>query len=60
MFKGTGITALDLFQDHQSALKNKRGNFYEADLQKVYAWAQLKDYDTLTIVIISRQIRRKL
>ena len=32
MLKGTGITALDLYQDPQSALKNKMGNFDGADL----------------------------
>ena len=50
MFKGTGITALDLDQGLQAALKN----------QKSYARSQGKYDETLTIASISRQIRRKL
>ena len=34
MFEDTGITALYLDQYPQAALKNKMGNFDEADLQK--------------------------
>ena len=37
MFEGTGLTALDLDQDPQAALKNKIVNFNEADIQKAYA-----------------------
>ena len=44
IYEGTGLTALDLYQDPQSALKNKMGNFDEADIQKGCAWQQVK-YD---------------
>ena len=44
MFKGTCLTELDLDQDPQAVLKNKMGNFDEADLHKYYAPAQGKDY----------------
>ena len=43
MFKGTGLQALDLDQYPQGTMKNIMGNFYEADIQKSYAWAQGKD-----------------
>ena len=42
MFKGTDLTELDLDQELQAALKNKIGNFDEADLQKAYTQAQGK------------------
>ena len=44
MFKVTGITALDLDQDPQAALKNKMEIFDKAYLQKAYARAQGKYY----------------
>ena len=44
LFEGTGITKLYLDQDPQAALKNKIGNFDEAELQKPYAQVQVK-YD---------------
>ena len=37
MFNGTGLNSLYIYQDPQAALKNKIGNFDEADLQKAYA-----------------------
>ena len=37
-------------------LKNKIGKFDEADLQKSYAWAQVKYDEIVTITVISRQI----
>ena len=40
MCKAIGLTALDLYQDPQYALKNKMGNFYEANHQKKYASEQ--------------------
>ena len=40
MFKGTYLTALDLDQDPQVALKNQMVTFCEADLQKTYACAK--------------------
>ena len=43
MFEGTGLMALDLYHDPQSSMKNKMGNFDEADLQKFYAQAQVQD-----------------
>ena len=49
MFKGTGLTVLYLDQEPQTALKNKMGNFDDADLQKAYAWEQVKNYETITI-----------
>ena len=60
MFEDTGITALYLDQDPQDALKNKMGNFDEEDIQKVYAWAQDHDDETVTIASRSRKIGRKL
>ena len=36
------------------------GDFDEADLQKYYALAQIKDDETVTIAGISRQIGRKI
>ena len=53
MFKGTGLTALDLYQDPQYDLKNKIGNFYEADLHKAYDWAPGKDNETVIITSAS-------
>ena len=53
MFKGTGLMALDLYQDPQSDLKDKIGNFYEADLHKAYAWARGMDNETVTITSAS-------
>ena len=41
-------------------LKNKIGNFDEADLQKYYARAQGKYNETVTIAIRSLQIGKKL
>ena len=49
MFKGTGFTALNLDQDPRALLKNKMGNFDEADLQKAYAQAQVKDDETVNL-----------
>ena len=56
MFKGTCLTELDLDQDPQAALKNKIGNFYEADIQKAYARVQWKDDETVTITSISLKL----
>ena len=50
MFKGTGITALDLDQGLQAALKN----------QKSYARSQVKDNETVNIASISHHIGIKL
>ena len=55
MFEGTGLTAFDLYQDSQDALKNKIGNFDDANLQKDYARAQGKDDETVTIASRSCQ-----
>ena len=52
IFEGTGITALDLDQDPQSAMKNKISNFDEADLQKVYARAQRKYDEKVTYIFL--------
>ena len=60
MFEGPGITALYLYQNPQVALKNKMGNFDEADLQKAYVQAQGKYNEAVTIASRSRQIGRKL
>ena len=60
MFRGTGITALDLDQDPQASLKNKMGNFDESDLQKAYAQAQSKYDETITIASRSQHIGRKI
>ena len=60
MFKGTGITALYLYQDPQAALKNTMVNFDKADLQKYYAWEQVKYDKRVTIASISRKIGRKI
>ena len=49
MFEDTGLKALDLDQDPQDTLKNKMGNFDETDIYKVYAQAQVKDDETVTI-----------
>ena len=54
MFKGTGLTNLDLDQDPQSDLNNQMGTFYETDIHKAYASSQGKDDDTVTIANISR------
>ena len=59
MFEGTGLTSLYLYQEPQAVLKNKMGNFDEADLHKAYAQDKGKDYETVTISSISRQIGRK-
>ena len=37
MFEGTGLTKFNLYQDPQSMLNKKMGDFDEADLQKDYA-----------------------
>ena len=50
LFEGTGITKLYLDQDPQAALKNKIGNFDEAELQKPYAQVQGKYDETVNIV----------
>ena len=60
MFKGTGLTALYLYQDQQAALKNKMSKFYEADLHKAYAWAQGQYDKIVTIASRSFQMGRKL
>ena len=60
MFDGTDLTVLYLDQYPHNVLKNKIGNFDEADLQKAYARAQGKDDEMVTIVSRSRQIGRKL
>ena len=60
MFEGTGLAALDLDQDPQTMLKNKMGNFHEANFQKSYAQAQGKYDKTVNIASRSRQIGRKL
>ena len=60
MFEGTDLTALNLYQDPQAALKNKIGNFDQAYLQKAYTRAQGKDVETVTITSRSRHIGRKL
>ena len=49
MFEVTGPPSLYLYQDPQSALKNKMGKFYEADIQKAYTRSQGKDDETVTI-----------
>ena len=49
MFKDNGLTAYYLDQDAQAELKNKMRNFDKADLQKYYAWAQVKYNETVTI-----------
>ena len=60
MFKGTGLTALYLYQDQQAALKNKMSNFYEADLHKAYSRVQGKYDKIVTIGIRSLKIGRKI
>ena len=60
MFKVIFLTALDPDQDPQYALKNKMGNFDEADIQKSYTQAQGKDDETVTLASRSRKIYRKL
>ena len=60
IFKGTGLTGLYLDQDPKAALKNKMGNFYEADLQKASAWSQGKYDKIVTIGIRSLKIGRKI
>ena len=59
MFEGTGLTALDLYQDSQASLKNKMANFDEADPQKAYDLSQGKDDETVRISSGSCQIGRK-
>ena len=49
MFKGTGLTVLYIDQEPQTELKNKMGNFDDADLQKAYDWEQVNNYETITI-----------
>ena len=49
MFEATGLMTLDLYQDPQSDLKNKMGNFDESDLQNHYAREQGKYDETVTI-----------
>ena len=60
MFEGTGLTALDLDKDPQSAFQKKMGKFEEADLQNAYARAQSKYDETFIIADRSRQIGSKL
>ena len=60
MFEGTCLTALDLDQDTQAALKKRMGNFHEAYIQKYYTQAQGKGDETVAIASISHQIGRKL
>ena len=60
MFKGTYLTALDLDQDPQVALKNQMVTFCEADLQKTYACAKVQDKEKVTIESRSRHTGRKL
>ena len=50
MFEGTSLTEIYLDQDPQAALKNKIGNFDEAELQKPYAQVQGKYDETVNIV----------
>ena len=38
MLEDTDLIALELDQGPQCFLKNKNGNFDEADIQKTYAW----------------------
>ena len=49
IFKGTGLASLGLDKDPRAVLNNKMGNFYQSYLQKYYAQAQGKDYETVTI-----------
>ena len=49
VFKGTGLTALYLDQEPKYVLKNRMEYFDEANLQKVYTWAQGKYYEPITI-----------
>ena len=60
MFKGTCIAEFDLDQDPQSALKNKMGNFDEADIHQTYSQSQGKDDETLTIASRLCQIGKKI
>ena len=60
MFKGTGLTDLNLYQDPQAALNKKMGNFDEGDIQKDYVRAQGKYNETVIISSISCHIGRKL
>ena len=60
MFKGTGLKALNLYQEPQSALKKNMGKFDEADIQKAYTQTQGKYDETVTTENISLQIGRKL
>ena len=49
IFEGTGLTALYLDQEPKYVLKNRMEYFDEANLQKVYTWAQGKYYEPITI-----------
>ena len=60
MFKGTGLTALYIYQDPKTLLNNKIGKSDEADIQKSYARSHGKDDETVTIASRSRHIGRKL
>ena len=60
VLKGTGIMAFYLDLDPQAALKKKVGNFDEADLQKSYARAKGKDYETVAISSRSIHIGSKI
>ena len=55
MFKGTGLTALELDQDPYATLNKKMGGFDEADLRKAYSRAQVKDDET--VIISSRSLQ---
>ena len=39
MFKGTGLTAPDLYLNPQTPLTNKMGNSGELDIHKAYSWS---------------------
>ena len=54
MFEGTCIMVLDLYQEPQAVLKNKMGNFDDADLHKYYVRAQDKYDEIVTIASRSR------
>ena len=60
MFEGIHLKTLYLDKYPRGALKNKLGNFDEADIQKSYAWAQGKDDETVTIASRSNHIGKKL
>ena len=52
MLKSTGLKTIDLERYPQASLKNKMGNFYEADIQKAYAPAQGKYNESVIIASI--------